>query len=395
MDLLYVKRHNVCAFLDTNDPKAAEFVPVFTFLANSNISFAIGHNLPVFETTIREFWETTEIVTVENVEYIRAIVRGQEVVFFEATIGEVLHLNDNPEAPIEFPNFYIKECFRRMGHPDEFKSGQIIKNSLPAHWRYFVHVFIHCLSIRNGGFDSANAMVASEVLGLIKGRDYNFSGLIFRQLKHNLIGDVKEKFLMYLRFLQIIINHLHPELQQGGNVFVFDHMIVKTLSYMRSTNKRTNRAIADIPLFGHVIGEEEEFIPDIDPDLEQEAEAEAEVEVEFPYVQEEEQPADEPVLEAPFVKEVQIAIEPAVNVEAGALCGGVKIVESSETLDAGIYGSDYHKSDSDAQTVPPTSSSKRPADSDSDYELEEPKAKKIKAGFEDLTSSSDSVFDTP
>ncbi|KAI3732530.1 hypothetical protein L1987_63735 [Smallanthus sonchifolius] len=360
MDLLFVKRHNVCAFLVANDPKSAEFVPVLNFLANSSISFAISHNLPVFE-------------------HIRATVREQEVLFSEAKIRQVLMFNDNPEALIDFPSFYIKECFRRMGHPDEFKSGQIIKNSLPPHWRYFVHIFIHCLSIRKGGFDSANAMVASAILGTIKGRDYNFSGLVFIQLKENLTGVVKEKFLVYPRFLQIIINHFHPDLQQGGNILVFDHMRAKTLSYMKRKNKRTNRVIADIPLFGHVIGKEEEFVPDFDPDLpvQEELLSSEEEEVEVEQDQETSKRLRLMLrlrLKCLMYKKKNNLMMSLFNVEAGAQEGEEEISESSGTLDARIYG---------------------PADTYSDYELEEPKAKRIKTGFEDVSSSSDSSIDTP
>ncbi|KAI3712688.1 hypothetical protein L1987_71250 [Smallanthus sonchifolius] len=343
MDLLFVKSHNVCAFLDANDPKSAEFVSVLTFLANSNISFVISHNIPVIETTIRQFWEIAEIVNVENVEHIRATIHDQEVLFSEDTAREALHFNDYHQSPIEFSTFYIKECFRRMGHPYEFKSGQIIKNSLPPHWRYVVHVFIHYLSIRKGGFDYANAL--------------------------------------------IIINHLHPNLQQDGHVFVFDYMTAKTLSYMKSTSKMTNRAIADIPLFGHIIGEEEEFIPDIDPDLEVE---------DLSSKEEEDDGNIRPIIEAPFIdpainvqeEEVQVQVEHVVDAKEEA-------AESSGTLDAGIYDSDYYKSESDKRTEPPASSSKRQADSGSDYELEEPRDKKIKTGLEDLSSSSESLFETP
>ncbi|KAI3773835.1 hypothetical protein L1987_48371 [Smallanthus sonchifolius] len=287
MDLVFVKRHNVCAFLNSNDPKAAEFIPVLNFLANSNISFAISHNLPVFEATIRQFWETAEIITIDDVQHIRATVHGQE-----------------------------------------------------------------------------------------------------------------EKFLAYPRFLQIIINHLLPEIQQGGNTFVFDNMIAKTLSYMKSTSKRTNRAIADIPLFGHVIGEEEEFILDIDPDLEEEdlssdEELEAEIDIDIPVVQEEEQQILEPVIEAPFVEEIQVVHEPAVIAEADIQEVEVEAAESSGTLDAGIYGSDYYKSDSDDRKEQLASSSKRQIESGSDFEEEDHRAKRIKTGLEDLSSSSDSSFTTP
>ncbi|KAI3774113.1 hypothetical protein L1987_48657 [Smallanthus sonchifolius] len=316
MDLLFVKRHNVCAFLNAADPKSAGFKPVLNFLDNSNLSVAISHDLPVFETTIRQFWDTTTTV-IDNVEHIRAIVHNQKVLLSEATIREVLHFNDNPEAPVEFPSSYVKECFRRLGHPDEFKSGQIIKNSLPSQRRYIVHIFIHCLSIRKGGFDSANSIVASVVLGLIKGRDYNFSGLVFGKLKENMTGGVKEKFLVY------------P-------------------SYMKSSRKRTNRVIADIPLFGHILGEVEEEVPDMDPQLQVESslseeeeeeieqdqgvnEEEQEVEAKIPHDQEVEQP----ILEAHFLDlelaniEEQVQLPPMIveNVEA----------ESSGTLDEGIY----------------------------------------------------------
>ncbi|KAI3732710.1 hypothetical protein L1987_63917 [Smallanthus sonchifolius] len=123
---------------------------------------------------------------------------------------------------------------------------------------------------------------------------------------------------------------------------------------------------------------EEEMEIEQDEGNQQEAEAEAEVdvEIEIPHVQEEEQLIDEPVQEAAFVEEVQIHVEPVVNVD----------VDVHE---------DYYKSDSDIQTEPPASSSNRPADTDSDYEHEEPKAKKIKTGFEDVSSSSDLSADTP
>ncbi|KAI3810791.1 hypothetical protein L1987_20413 [Smallanthus sonchifolius] len=206
MDLLFFKRHNVCVVLNTTDPKNADFIHVLDFLSNSNISFAISHNLPVLD----------------NVEHIRATVHNQEVLLSEATIREVLHFNDNHEAP-----------------------------------------------------------------------------------------------------------------------------------------------------------------PDIEGD------------------QQIEQNVEQPILEAPFMdqllenREPVIEEQPAENIEAEVH----DEVESSETLDEGIYGTKYDQSDyeleKDEQTVHPASSSKRPDDSKSDYELEEPLAKKIKTGLESLTSSSESLFDIP
>ncbi|KAI3827843.1 hypothetical protein L1987_01930 [Smallanthus sonchifolius] len=404
MDLLFAKKHNICAYLNATDPKNAEFTPVLNFLANSNISFAINNNLPVFETTIRQFWATATSVSVNNTRHIRATVHNQEVLFSEATIREVLQFNDNPEAPIEFPSFYIRECFRRMGHPNKFIGGQVIKNALPPLWRYIVHIFIHCISIRKGGFDSANALIASAILGLVKGREYNFSGLVFGQLFENLTGRVKDKFLAYPRFLQMVINHLHPDLQQDGPLLILDHMNAKTLSYMKSSSSRTNRVIANVPLFGHILGEEEEAIPDVDPELPVESSSSS-AEEEEPHNEQENQEAENQnveveiqenvqqemglneedlIFEAPMKDQVLENPEPIIQeeyVEAEA--------DSEDTLDEGIYGTKYDVSDYETETEdhtePQASSSKRQAESESDYELEEPLAKKIKTVPENLT----------
>ncbi|KAI3826977.1 hypothetical protein L1987_01038 [Smallanthus sonchifolius] len=289
MDLLFVKRHNVCAVLNTTDPKNADFLPVLDFLANSSISFAISHNLPVFETTKRQFWSTATTTVINNVEHIRATVHNQEVLFSEATIREVRHFNDNHEAPVDFPSYYVKECFRRLGHPNEFKGGHIIKNALPPLWRYIVHVFIHCTSIRKGGFDSANVMVASAVLGLIKGRDYNFYGLVFGQLKENLTGGVKEKFLVYPRFLQIIINHLHPNLQQD-------------------VDSSSEEEEAD-----HDQGNHE---PDVIAD------------------QQIQQDAEQPILEAPFMDQMLENIEPVIEEQLDENIDADVNIEVQENIEA-------------------------------------------------------------
>ncbi|KAI3810945.1 hypothetical protein L1987_20630 [Smallanthus sonchifolius] len=271
MDLLFVKKHNVCAFLNAADPKCADFVPVFNFLANSNISFAISYNLPVFESSIRRFLTTATRVSINNIEHMRAIVQNQEVLFSEATIRE------------------------------------------------------------------ANAMVASTILGLVKGRDYNFSGLVFRKMIANLTGRVKDKFLVYPRFLQMIISHLHPKLQQDGPLLVFDHMNAKILSYMKSSSSRTNKIIADVPLFGYIIGEVEEVVPDVDPN---EAEVEAEQKIE--------QEVEQPIVEAHFIdqeienlehlnfqeQDANIEVE-AANVDIEANVEGE--AKSSETLDEAVY----------------------------------------------------------
>ncbi|KAI3821475.1 hypothetical protein L1987_09043 [Smallanthus sonchifolius] len=160
---------------------------------------------------------------------------------------------------------------------------------------------------------------------------------------------------------------------------------------MKSSSKINNRVIADIPLFGHILGEVKEEVPDVDPQLqvksssskEEVEQVQGNQEAEFEVEQNIEQEMEQPVQESQFIDKEIENLDPLdfhvhdVNIEAEAhvdteVQRNVEVeVDSSETLDEGIYGTN------------------------SDYEKEEPLDKKIKTGLESLTSSSESLFDIP
>ncbi|GKE99409.1 hypothetical protein Tco_0022760 [Tanacetum coccineum] len=70
--------------------------------------------------------------------------------------------------------------------------------------RYLVHHLLHCISSKSGGWDQFGSNIATALICLSTGRVYNFSKLIFDGMVANLKS--KTKFLMYPRFLQMILN---------------------------------------------------------------------------------------------------------------------------------------------------------------------------------------------
>ncbi|GJQ99875.1 hypothetical protein Tco_0522860 [Tanacetum coccineum] len=88
-----------------------------------------------------------------------------------------------------------------MSHSHAVKGnwGSAVKTSAdPSH-----HI-LHCISSKSGGWDQFGSNIATALICLSTGRDFNFSKLIFDGMISNLKS--KSKFLMYPRFLQMILN---------------------------------------------------------------------------------------------------------------------------------------------------------------------------------------------
>nr|GFA57697.1 synaptobrevin, longin-like domain protein [Tanacetum cinerariifolium] len=77
------------------------------------------------------------------------------------------------------------------------------KNKFLPQWRFFVHAILHCLSTKSGSWDQFGSPLTVALICLSDGRQFNWSSYIFKGMVSN-IGNAK-KFLMYPRFLQIIL----------------------------------------------------------------------------------------------------------------------------------------------------------------------------------------------
>ncbi|GJV29202.1 ribonuclease H-like domain-containing protein [Tanacetum coccineum] len=77
------------------------------------------------------------------------------------------------------------------------------KSHFTPQWRFLVNHILHCMSPKSGGWDQFGSNLATALICLSTGRIYNFSKLIFDGIVANLKS--KTKFLMYPRFLQMIL----------------------------------------------------------------------------------------------------------------------------------------------------------------------------------------------
>ena len=89
-----------------------------------------------------------------------------------------------------------------------------------------MHHLLHCLSPKSRGWDQFGSNFATALICLSTGRIFNFSKLIFDAMVAN--STSSKKFLMYPRFLQIILEiqtkNKHPYLPLAFTKKVFANM---------------------------------------------------------------------------------------------------------------------------------------------------------------------------
>nr|GFA14633.1 hypothetical protein [Tanacetum cinerariifolium] len=131
-----------------------------------------------------------------------ATIDGNEVVVTESLIRTKLQLNDKTGL-YEFTLHDVLDGMREIGYPTD-GSLTFYKAKLSSQWRFLIHTLIHCMSPKSEGWNQFPSSIAYALICMSTGRKYNFSRFILDGMVRN-IGSKRHKFLMYPRFLQMIL----------------------------------------------------------------------------------------------------------------------------------------------------------------------------------------------
>ncbi|GJZ99574.1 putative ribonuclease H-like domain-containing protein, partial [Tanacetum coccineum] len=155
---------------------------------------------------------------------IKATIDTIEYIIIEASIRSKLQLADASGITM-LPNDEIFEGMGHMGYPTD-GSFTFSKSFFTPQWRFLVYYILHCISSKSGRSDPFGSNIATALICLSTGRVYNFSKLIFDGMVANLKS--KTKFLMYPRFLQLILDiqteNKHPYLAVTLTKKIFRNM---------------------------------------------------------------------------------------------------------------------------------------------------------------------------
>ncbi|KAJ0800227.1 hypothetical protein HanPI659440_Chr03g0100601 [Helianthus annuus] len=130
-------------------------------------------------------------------------------------IREVLQFNDQETGPIELPAGTVEAILPRLSYEGKYPS--LVKKFVHPYWRLLVHMFILCMTENRGDTYQLNITQSAGLTCLITNEPFNYTKYIFEGMKRNVTGVRKDIFLMYQRFLQMILNACYPELVRPQN----------------------------------------------------------------------------------------------------------------------------------------------------------------------------------
>ncbi|GKA12327.1 ribonuclease H-like domain-containing protein [Tanacetum coccineum] len=182
-------------------------------------------NPTIYDSLVKQFWQSAVASTREDGSLeISATVDTKRYIISEASIRDSLQLDDATGISM-LPNDDLFQGMGQIGYPTD-GTFTFWKSFFTPQWRYLVHHLLHCISSKSGGWDQFGSNIATALICLSTGRVYNFSKLIFDGMMANLKN--KKKFLMYPRFLQIILNiqteNKHPYLAVSLTKKIFGNM---------------------------------------------------------------------------------------------------------------------------------------------------------------------------
>ncbi|GJW44672.1 putative ribonuclease H-like domain-containing protein [Tanacetum coccineum] len=170
--LKYCDKHNQVGFL-LKPAESAGYTEIVDFLRRSKLRYALTHNPPIYDSLVKQFWQTATARTLaDGTQQINATIDSIEYTITEESVRRQLQLADASGINM-LQNEEIFEGLQNIGS-------------------------------KSGGWDQFGSNIATALICLSTGRDFNFSKLIFDGMISNLKS--KSKFLMYPRFLQMILN---------------------------------------------------------------------------------------------------------------------------------------------------------------------------------------------
>ncbi|GJY53973.1 putative ribonuclease H-like domain-containing protein [Tanacetum coccineum] len=203
------------------------FAEIVDFLRGSNLRYALSTNPTIYDSLVKQFWQTATANTIaDGTLELHATIDTTEYTITEASIRDKLHLEDASGITM-LPNNEIFEGMGQMGS-------------------------------KSGGWDQFGSNIATALICLSTGRVYNFSKLIFDGMVANLKS--KTKFLMYPRFLQLILDiqteNKHPYLAVTLTKKIFGNMkrgfrgaprpLLPAMLLVATTNPNAGQAHPDV-----------------------------------------------------------------------------------------------------------------------------------------------------
>nr|GEU63816.1 ribonuclease H-like domain-containing protein [Tanacetum cinerariifolium] len=204
--LTFADTNNIIAFLTKSD--ASEGLDqIVDFLNAHTIQYALMVNPPIYVSYIKQFWASVSIKKSNDFVKLQALIDRKKI-FVELA---------------------------RMGYEKPSTKLTFYKAFFLAQWKFLIHTIVQCMSAKRTTWNELSSSMASVVICLATCRKFNFSKYIFDSMVRNV--DSPLKFLMYLQFLQVMINAQVDDLSSYSTKYTSPALTQKVFANMRRIGK--------------------------------------------------------------------------------------------------------------------------------------------------------------
>lgn len=161
---------------------------------------------------------------------------------------------------ILFAKQEIWNALRDIGYEGPLDKLTFQKAMVSPHWKFLIHVLLHCSSPKSTAWDQFGHAIASAFIGLITNQSFNFSYMIL----DGMITHIKagSPFLMYPRFVQFLLENPLDGIQKPQDYVPTIRMPPKVFTFM--SNKGVNFLGTNTPLNAYMLEVAQAVRDDID-----------------------------------------------------------------------------------------------------------------------------------
>nr|GEU60976.1 hypothetical protein [Tanacetum cinerariifolium] len=182
------------------------FDQIVDFLNVHTIKYALVVNPTIYVLCIKKFWATAIVKKVNDDVQLRTLINGKKVVVLESIIRRDVYLDDADRVEC-LPNAEIFEKLARMGYEKPHPKLTLYKAFFFAQWKFLIHTLVYM--VRN--------------------------------------VDSPSKFLMYPRFLQVVLDHQVDDMTTHNTRYTSLTLTQKVFANMKRVGKGVEIPIAPTP----------------------------------------------------------------------------------------------------------------------------------------------------
>nr|GEV29057.1 ribonuclease H-like domain-containing protein [Tanacetum cinerariifolium] len=210
------------------------FEQIVDFLNANPIKYELTVNPTVYTSCIEQFWAIVKAKTINGEVQLQAPVDGKKVIITESTIRRDLQLQD-AEGVDCLPNVAIFEYLTLIGYEKISQKLTFYKAFFSPQWKFLIHTILQSINAKTTAWNEFSSTMASVIIYLATNQKFNFSKYIFESLVKNL--DNVNKFLMYLRFVQVFLNNQLKGMSNHNRIYVTPSHNKKIFGNMRRVGK--------------------------------------------------------------------------------------------------------------------------------------------------------------